>query len=113
MPNRPQTHRPSGWRQRKAWERSTGQVQAENPLPRGWAKLRSLVLAEEPLCRPCHAAGQITAAVEVDHITPRSRGGGHQRSNLQPICAACSRAKTQAEARQGSAMRVSDRGAAA
>jgi 5-methylcytosine-specific restriction protein A len=110
MPARPKTHRPLGWRQRKAWERSTGQVLAENPLPRGWAKLRQLVLWEEPLCRPCQAAGVTTASVEVDHIIPRSRGGSSKRSNLQGICIPCHRDKTAREAQAGSAMRISVRG---
>lgn len=65
-----------------------------------WRKLRNAILAREPLCRPCRELGRITAAAEVDHITPKSAGGTDATDNLQPICKRCHTEKTQREARR-------------
>ncbi len=66
---------------------------SENSTARGydrrWRKLRLLVLHEEPLCRMCREIGKTTLATVVDHIKPRSDGGGNERENLQPLCAPC------------------------
>ena len=51
-----------------------------------WQCLRLAVLAEEPLCRHCMLVGRVTAAVHVDHIVPRERGGTDERCNLQGLC---------------------------
>ncbi len=64
---------------------------------RAWQKLRLAVLAEEPLCRYCLAAGLTTAAVDVDHIIAKAKGGTDHRSNLQPLCHSCHSIKTNAE----------------
>jgi 5-methylcytosine-specific restriction enzyme A len=98
MPVRPPRHHPAGWRSPRPWQGSTGQQGCQHPLPRNWPALRRRVLAEEPLCRPCAAAGRTSASREVDHIVPRSQGGTTERVNLQGICSACHRAKTTAEA---------------
>jgi 5-methylcytosine-specific restriction protein A len=60
---------------------------------RGWAKVRALVLAQEPACRVCGALSE-----EVDHIVPL-RLGGHPRarSNLQALCHSCHSRKTARE----------------
>jgi 5-methylcytosine-specific restriction endonuclease McrA len=62
----------------------------------GWATLRRRVLTEEPRCRSC--GGKATT---VDHIVARAFGGGDDRTNLAPLCAACHRTKTQTEALEG------------
>lgn len=62
-----------------------------------WQKLSALVLAEEPLCRPCGDAGRTTAATCVDHNTPLRRGGTNDRANLVPMCQSCHSAKTATE----------------
>lgn len=59
-----------------------------------WNKLRALVLAEEPLCRPCRRADRVTEAEHVDHDVPLSRGGTNDRTNLVPMCQSCHSAKT-------------------
>jgi 5-methylcytosine-specific restriction enzyme A len=64
-----------------------------------WLKLRAQVLAEEPLCRMCLAAGYTTPATDVDHI---NNGAGdytddNRRENLQPLCHECHSRKTRAE----------------
>lgn len=64
-----------------------------------WLKLRAQVLADEPLCRHCMAAGYVTPATDVDHI---ENGTGdysddNSRENLQPLCHPCHSRKTRAE----------------
>lgn len=64
-----------------------------------WLKLRAQVLADEPLCRMCAAAGYTTPATDVDHI---DNGAGdytddNSRDNLQPLCHECHSRKTRAE----------------
>jgi len=66
---------------------------------RQWRLRRARVLLDSPLCRACLAAGQVTAAVEVDHIVPRSLGGGDDYDNLDPICRAHHREKSRHETR--------------
>jgi len=62
-----------------------------------WDRLRAEVLSAEPLCRVCMAKGRVTAAVAVDHIVPRAKGGGDDWANLQPICESCHLAKSAAD----------------
>ena len=56
-----------------------------------WRKLRLQVLADEPLCRFCAAAGRVTAAVDVDHVRSIAEAPGLrlERSNLRPLCKPC------------------------
>lgn len=54
-----------------------------------WRKLRDMQLAREPLCASCGAP-----ASEVDHITPKARGGRDTRANLQSLCKTCHSRKT-------------------
>ncbi len=62
-----------------------------------WQKLRRVILARDPLCVPCLAAGHITASAEVDHIKSKADGGSDEPDNLRGICTACHRAKTAAD----------------
>lgn len=62
-----------------------------------WLRVRKRQLAREPLCREC---GQ--PATDVDHITPRSRGGApYDPGNLQSLCASHHSIKTSAFDTQG------------
>ena len=63
-----------------------------------WDKLRRRVLDADPLCRPCKEAGRVCLAVQVDHITPKAKGGTDGDDNLQPICDPCHKAKTARDA---------------
>jgi 5-methylcytosine-specific restriction protein A len=63
--------------------------------------LRRELFAREPLCRLCTVSGRTTLATIRDHIVPLAEGGTDDMSNIQPLCAACSDAKTQAEAQRG------------
>lgn len=66
------------------------------PLPTGWGQLRAQVLREEPTCRSCGEP-----STTVDHIIPRTQGGGDERSNLQALCKRCHGNKTQRESLGG------------
>ncbi len=59
------------------------------------------MLAVEPLCRACAAAGLVSSAVLVDHVIAKADGGTDEMSNLQPLCDRCHREKTAAEAARG------------
>ena len=50
------------------------------------------------MCQPCLKSGRPTQATAVDHIVPKSQGGGDEDSNLQAICKPCHDAKTAAAA---------------
>ena len=65
-------------------------------------KARALVLAAHPLC---HLRGPACtlASTEDDHVVPLSQGGTDHLSNRRGACHTCHRAKSQAEARAGTA----------
>ena len=65
---------------------------------RRWARVRRLVLdAAGWRCKSCGRAGRL----EVDHLTPISRGGDpFAIDNLQALCRCCHVAKTIAENRK-------------
>ena len=76
----------------------SGQASRTIHNSRRWRRLRRAVLACEPLCRCCEAAGRANAAAEVDHVVPIGRGGEEwDRANLQPLCRACHEAKSARE----------------
>jgi 5-methylcytosine-specific restriction protein A len=84
----PACARPTGWS-------APGRASAvERGYDWSWHKLRTRILRDEPLCRPCRLRGVLTAAVEVDHIVPLCDGGTHDHDNLRPICRRCHQAKT-------------------
>lgn len=56
---------------------------------RGWSKARHRQLRDVPWCEGCG-----DPAVEVDHVVPRSRGGGNDPENLQSLCRRCHNAKS-------------------
>ncbi len=58
---------------------------ARLPIPQA---VRNEVLAIG-ICAICSSKERL----EVDHITPVSRGGGNERGNLQPLCFICNRRK--------------------
>lgn len=55
-----------------------------------WRRMRLYILARDPRCR----MGCGRPSVEVDHITPRSRGGLDLPSNLRGLCKSCHSRKT-------------------
>lgn len=84
----------------KAWARK--QPAPKTTTERGygwqWQKLRQHILRRDKyLCQPCLEAGRITEAKDVDHIINKAQGGTDEPENLQAICGACHKAKTQRE----------------
>lgn len=78
--------------ERKPWNHRSSSK--DRGYGREYRRLRKILLAREPLCRPCSLKGRTTVAVQVDHITPIAKGGAtHDIENLQPICADCHRDK--------------------
>ena len=64
-----------------------------------WDKLRKEILKRDAgMCQPCQRRGHVTEANIVDHIVNKASGGTDHPTNLEAICAACHRAKTQVEA---------------
>nr|WP_314623626.1 HNH endonuclease signature motif containing protein [uncultured Noviherbaspirillum sp.] len=58
-----------------------------------WARLRSLVLSEQPLCPECERMGRIMPARDVDHVD--NDASNNERSNLVGLCTPCHSVKTQ------------------
>lgn len=65
-----------------------------------WVKQRLRIMdRDKHLCQPCMDRGRVTPAKEVDHITPKAKGGTDDDANLQAICRQCHKAKTAREHR--------------
>ena len=67
---------------RQSYDRERGSASARG-YGRRWQRLRKLVLVRQPICQQ---PGCTEAASEVDHITPRRRGGDDSLANLQALC---------------------------
>lgn len=83
---------------RQAWQSNHG---VERVRGRKLQRLREQLFAQEPFCRLCTAKGLAIPATIRDHIIPIAEGGTDDASNIQPLCEACSRGKTQAESLRG------------
>jgi 5-methylcytosine-specific restriction endonuclease McrA len=60
------------------------------PMSPGWASVRAAILERDHwACALCGAP-----AADVDHIRPRSAGGGDDPGNLRSLCGPCHRAVT-------------------
>jgi 5-methylcytosine-specific restriction protein A len=74
------------------WSRTSRQSRGYG---RRWEIARDRALRRDRyLCQPCAARGFVTEAKAVDHIVPKSKGGGDELDNLQAICPDCHRRKT-------------------
>lgn len=63
-----------------------------------WQRLRRLVIRRDNgLCQQCLRQGVATQGKDVDHITPKARGGSDEESNLEFLCAPCHATKTALE----------------
>ena len=56
---------------------------------RAWKRIRDKHITAHPLCEECKKKGKLTAAEEVHHILPLSRGGTHASDNLMSLCKSC------------------------
>jgi 5-methylcytosine-specific restriction enzyme A len=84
---------------RRPWEHGRPSS-AERGYGATWKRLRRLILARDPLCVLCLAAGHGSPSTTVDHIVPRSQGGTDEESNLRGLCRAHHETKS---AREGQA----------
>jgi 5-methylcytosine-specific restriction enzyme A len=71
-----------------------------------WRRRRAQVLAEEPWCRECLAAGRREPTTTIDHIKARAWGGTDERGNLQGLCKHHQQRKASREGAQGRARRA-------
>lgn len=72
---------------------------AERGYGAEWRKLRTVVLARDNhLCQECQRNGKLMPATEVDHVTPKAKGGTDDIANLQGLCSPCHIEKTAREA---------------
>lgn len=71
------------------------------PRTRGrkWVDRRARWLEAHPLCCQCEQQRLVTAADEVDHITPLWMGGADSEANYQSLCVEHHKAKTAQEAK--------------
>jgi 5-methylcytosine-specific restriction enzyme A len=75
-----------------------------------WDKLRLRILARDShLCQPCLNTGILKPATQVDHITPKAKGGTDDPDNLQAICDPCHKDKTAREAAEAQGRTVKKR----
>jgi 5-methylcytosine-specific restriction protein A len=99
MPFKPKQHRPLGATPPAA--KLHTRLPRESPSLRGygreWQKIRNLFIKQNPLCVKCKAKRLTVPAKEIDHILPKSKGGGDEVSNLQALCKACHSRKTATE----------------
>lgn len=88
---------------RHGWHKSQrGRTASERGYGQAWRKLRNQIMERDRyLCQVCLANDRYTPATEVDHIINKAQGGMDELSNLQAICHACHKTKTQAESRRG------------
>ena len=97
---------------RKQWAKAQGREGSTTERGYGWAwqKLRAQILQRDSyLCQAGLAEGRIESATEVDHIINKATwdalhgtpAGVDDHTNLQSLCKACHKAKTEAEARRG------------
>jgi 5-methylcytosine-specific restriction protein A len=64
-------------------------------------KIREILFNEQPLCVECLKVDRVTPATIRDHIVPLAEGGQDIPENTQPLCQACSDAKTKEESKRG------------
>ncbi len=68
-----------------------------------WVKLREKVIERDSgLCVACLRDGLIVIGTDVDHITPKAKGGTDDIANLQLLCGPHHREKTAREASERS-----------
>jgi len=87
-----------------AWSK---QSRHERGYGAAWVKTRAVILKRDAgLCQPCLATGRPTPATQVDHITPKAKGGTDDHENLQAICGACHTVKTEREGAEAQGRRI-------
>ena len=70
----------------------------QNGSTRRWRAARARQLRAEPCCQMCLAAGRLSLATEVDHITSTADGGSMwDKANHQSLCHSHHAIKTASE----------------
>ena len=87
---------------KKSWKGKKRKIPS-NPFynTQEWRKLRSIFIAENPLCAACLLKNSYTPAAHVDHIMPVRHYDSLklEPSNLQALCHSCHSIKTGFERR--------------
>lgn len=73
----------------KRYERYQRDPATKKQYNRTWKRIRDRYIAAHPLCEQCKQHGRLTPASEVHHITPLSKGGDNDASNLMALCTPC------------------------
>lgn len=81
----------------KNYERYSRDPTVRKRYGRAWKRIRDRYIKAHPLCEECKRKGLITAAEEVHHIIPLSKGGTSEESNLMSLCTPCHSAITARE----------------
>lgn len=90
-------HQPTATRERNQQIDNARPSAARRGYDSRWRRVRRMKLAMNPICEECKVNGIITAANEVDHITPLAHGGTHHLDNLRSLCKSCHSRKTMTE----------------
>lgn len=76
-----------------AWNHS--KTRQERGYGAEWQRIRLRIMGRDMwLCQTCLQSGRPTPATQVDHITPKAKGGTDEDENLQAICEGCHKEKT-------------------
>ena len=90
-------HRNTRWEQHQR-----GRTPEQQGYGRDWKRLRAVVIRRDKgLCQQCLRGGRVVPGNECDHITPKSRGGTDDMSNLELLCRPCHASKTARESLPG------------
>ena len=86
-----------GWQQRQA-----GKTTKQRGYGYAWQLLCKTIKARDKfMCVLCATLGFVSRVYAVDHIIPKAQGGTDDPHNLQSICKACHKEKTQQESLAG------------
>ena len=85
-------------REAKRYEKYQRDPASKKRYGRAWKRIRDRYIVAHPLCEQCKKADRLTAAEEVHHILPLSKGGTHAAENLMSLCTSC---LSEITARQG------------
>jgi len=88
----------AAWRKKRA-ENTAKQERSDNLYNGAWKRIRAEWLRQHPLCVICKQRNRLTAATEVDHVTPHrgDRNLFYEPSNFQSLCKPCHSRKTAKE----------------
>jgi 5-methylcytosine-specific restriction protein A len=90
-------------KQESGWQHTSKLSRHKRGYGTAWVKLRENIMRRDRrLCRFCLAAGRYVVATEVDHITPKAKGGTDESGNLQALCSPCHKSKTAIDRRLSS-----------